>query len=108
MKNILLVLFCSIGSISVRADDSLTLRKIFDNIMLHGICYEQLRVLCKDVGHRLSGSPQAAAAVEWGVKAMKEAGADSVWLQPVWVPRWVRGTESLEIKMVSAKGFEKV
>src|SRR5690606_15791432 len=49
------------------------------------------------IGHRLSGSPQAEKAVLWAKHVLEETGADSVWLQPVNVPRWVRGEESLQI-----------
>ncbi|MBX2906229.1 MAG: M20/M25/M40 family metallo-hydrolase [Taibaiella sp.] len=80
-------------------NDSIMFRNISDEIMLHGTCYENLRVLCKTVGHRLSGTPAAAKAVAWGEKAMIEAGADNVWLQPVNVPKWTRGKESLQLKL---------
>lgn len=80
------------------AQDSLIMRKISDEIMLHGKCYDDLRVLCKEVGHRLSGSPQAAKAVDWGLEAMQEAGADRAWLQPVNVPHWIRGKEQLKVE----------
>ena len=73
--------------------------KISDEVLMHGTCYENLRVLCKTVGHRLSGTPEAAKAVIWGEQAMRAAGADSVWLQPVDVPLWVRGRESLYLKI---------
>ena len=53
--------------------------------------YEMLRDLCTTTGHRLSGSPGAAKAVEWTKKKMEELGFDTVWLEPVMVPRWVRG-----------------
>jgi carboxypeptidase Q len=79
--------------------DSLMFRKIAGEIMLHSTCYENLRVLCKTVGHRISGSPAAAKAVIWGEKAMKEAGADKVWLQAADVPYWCRGKESLYLKI---------
>lgn len=75
--------------------DSAQLRRIADEILLRGRCYEDLRTLCKKVGHRLSGSPAAAKAVQWGEEAMRAAGADRVWLQPVDVPHWVRGDEHL-------------
>src|ERR1043165_3131083 len=88
------------------AQDSLTFRKISDEVMLHGKCYEDLRYLCKQIGHRLSGSNQAEKAVEWGKKTLMEAGADKVWLQPVEVPNWVRGKESLKIKGNSDKIFK--
>lgn len=75
--------------------------------MLHSPCYENLRVLCKAIGHRISGSPQAAKAVVWGEKAMKETGADRVWLQPVDVPHWVRGKEELKLKYGKNGAFKK-
>ena len=77
--------------------DSTLLHRISDEVLLRGQCYNNLRVLCKTVGHRLSGSPAAANAVQWGKAALEAAGADSVWLQPVMVPVWVRGAESLKI-----------
>ncbi len=89
-------------------NDSLTMRKLSDNILLEGTCYENLRVLCKQVGHRLSGSPQAAKAVVWGQKAMEAAGADKVWLQPVDVPHWVRGKERLSLRFQGEKSFKDV
>ena len=74
-------------------------RKISDEILLHATCYDNLRVLCKTVGHRLSGTPAAAKAVVWGEKTMRETGADKVYLQPVNVPCWYRGRESLQLKI---------
>ena len=79
--------------------DSLMFRKLADEVLLHGTCYDNLRVLCKQVGHRLSGTPAAEKAVKWGEKAMRAAGADRVYLQPCDVPYWYRGKESLELKI---------
>jgi carboxypeptidase Q len=90
------LLLCSGSAI---AQDSVMFRKISDEILLHGTCYNNLRVLCKQVGNRLSGTPAAAKAVTWGEQAMKDAGADKVWLQPADVPYWYRGKESLELKV---------
>lgn len=84
---------------SASAQDSVMFKKISDEILLHGTCYSNLRTLCKSVGHRLSGSPEAAKAVTWGEQALKDAGADKVWLQPVDVPVWHRGKEKLELKI---------
>src|SRR4051812_39788329 len=77
--------------------DSAVAHRISDQILLHGKSYDDLRVLCKTIGHRLSATPAAAKAVTWAANALKEAGADKVILQPVWVPRWVRGKESLTV-----------
>lgn len=89
------------------AQDSVMFRKISDEIMLHGASYENLRVLCKQVGNRISGSANAAKAVEWGQKTMRATGADKVWLQPANVPYWYRGKESLRIKTGRGK-YKKV
>lgn len=98
MKLRLLTALMAAASLQAAAQDSVMLRKISNEIMLHGTCYDNLRVLCKNVGHRLAGSPQAARAVKWGERAMREAGADKVWLQPVDVPHWVRGEEHLYVR----------
>lgn len=107
MKRLLLCLFLLPFTAAAQSDSAM-LKKLRDEIMLRGTCYENLRVLTKTIGHRLSGSPQAAKAVLWGLAALKEAGADTVWLQPVWVPHWVRGEESLLVKMPGSNLFEEL
>lgn len=99
MKQRFLTLFAVTLAYTSVAQDSLMFRRISDEVMNHATCYDNLRVLCKKVGHRISGSIAAAKAVEWGEKAMKEAGADKVWLQPCDVPYWYRGKESLHLKI---------
>lgn len=60
--------------------------------------YGLLRSLCRTAPSRLSGSPGAAAAVEWARQAMLRLGLERVRLEPVQVPHWVRGeVERLEL-----------
>src|ERR1051325_1594856 len=106
MKRAFLLSVIFLPHILSAQSDSVMLQKLRDEIMMHSTCYENLRVLTKTIGHRLSGSPQAAKAVQWGLKAMKDAGADSAWLQPVWVPHWERGAEWLKVKLPGSKTFE--
>ena len=85
------------------AADSVFIRKVFDEALLRGQSYENLRYLTSTIGARLSGSAAAQQAVEWGKATMEKAGFDTVYLQPVLVPHWVRGAkESGEI--ISEKG----
>jgi hypothetical protein len=56
--------------------------------------YEALTYLCYHVGKRLSGTPQLNTAIQWGADLMRKAGLQNVTVQPVMVPRWVRGSES--------------
>ncbi len=58
--------------------------------------YARLSELCDGIGHRLSGSKQLDLAIEWAAASMRADGLD-VRLQPVRVPRWVRGRESAEM-----------
>jgi len=91
-----LVLLCALGCVRTyysNNPDSLTLRKIYDYHLTKSKSYSNLEYLATKIGGRLSGSPQAAKAVEWAVKAMYAAGADTVILQPCMVPHWVRGAK---------------
>jgi carboxypeptidase Q len=58
--------------------------------------FARLTDLCDKIGARMSGSPQADAAVEQIATALRAAGL-TVSLQPVKVPHWVRGEEQAEI-----------
>lgn len=87
----ILLLGATLLSAQSQNKDSLQVRKIYDFYLTQSIAYKQLDVLCHSIGGRLSGSPQAAKAVEWAKKAMYEAGADTVFLQPCTVKHWVRG-----------------
>jgi len=73
--------------------DSLTIRKLYDYYLTQSKTYSNLETLCLKIGGRISGSPQAAQAVEWAKKAMYAAGADTVILQPCMVPHWERGAK---------------
>jgi carboxypeptidase Q len=57
--------------------------------------YRKLERLCDDIGHRLSGSPQLDRALLWAAGAMRDDGHENVRIEPVTVPHWVRGRESL-------------
>ena len=73
------------------AEDSAMVARIHDHVLGEGGCYEDLRVLCKDVGARLSGSAEADAAILWGAGVLTGIGAGEVRMQPVVVPHWERG-----------------
>ena len=86
------VLFLAGLSLSGQSADSLQIRKIFDESLLRGRSYDWLNHLSNQIGGRLSGSVQAKQAVEYTKKELEALGLDRVWLQPVMVPKWVRGT----------------
>lgn len=95
MHRIFLILGAVISTLFAAAQptDSAIIKKIVDEVMTNGKAYENLAYLCKKIGPRLSGSPQAQQAVEATAMMLKQAGADTVYLQPCMVPHWVRGAK---------------
>jgi hypothetical protein len=100
MKNWLVILFSSLALLfttSLRAQTPLQeghaafIRQVFDSALVQGQSWPMLEHLCKQIGHRLSGSENAHKAVLYTRSQMLKLGFDSVWLQPVMVPVWVRG-----------------
>ena len=59
--------------------------------------WERLAELGDTFGHRLSGSRALEDAIDWAVEQMKKDGLENVHKEPVKVPHWVRGRESLQI-----------
>ena len=74
-----------------KVQDAEMLRKIYDQALTNGMAYEWLDDLSNDIGGRLSGSLEAERAVQYTKEVMESIGLDSVWLQPVMVPKWTRG-----------------
>lgn len=84
-------------------NDSEVIKRLFTEALNKGKAYEDLRFMCKNIGHRLSGSVAAQKAVEYTQKLMRDYGFDSVYLQYVQVPHWVRG-EKEEAKAFLSNG----
>lgn len=90
LKSLLLSLIL-IPALATSQDHEKTIKSIYDSELSDGQVYQNLKVLCKEIGSRLSGSPEAAAAVEYTKQLMESYDFDTVYLQPVMVPHWVRG-----------------
>ena len=59
--------------------------------------WRRLAELTDTFGPRLSGSDNLERAIDWAVDTMKKDGFDNVHKEPVMVPKWVRGNESLDL-----------
>ncbi len=99
-------LFLGINFISAQQSesdkDAFFIKEIYDKALTDGQGYDWLMYLTKRIGGRLSGSPQAAAAVEYTKQMMDTMNMDRVWLQPVMVPHWVRGEKEV-CRMISER-----
>lgn len=102
MKKYLLPIFfvCSLSIAHGQQQDSLLLRRLATEMLTNSTAYENLRTLTKQIGGRLAGSPQMLKAEKWGEQALKEAGADKIYLQACQVPHWVRGAKE-EARIIS-------
>lgn len=69
------------------------IKRIQQAALASDYAYRQLAHLCNNIGPRLSGSPQAQAAVDYVAAEMRKLGLE-VKLEKVSVPHWVRGEET--------------
>ncbi len=79
-------------NVCAQSEDEKQLKKIYDQALTNGKAYDWLNYLSNQIGGRLSGSVQAQLAVDYTKKQLDSLGLDRVYLQPVMVPKWVRGT----------------
>jgi len=106
MQRILLIFisaFINLTSVKAQNKDSISIKRIFNETLENGRAYQWLYDLTENVGPRLAGSKEAGTAVEWAKQKMIEAGADSVYLEEVMVPHWVRGAKEKGV-IVEASG----
>src|SRR3954463_14209511 len=71
--------------------------RLMGEAMSSDAAWQRLAYLGDTYGNRLSGSPNLEAAIRWAVDEMKRDGLQNGDTEPVKVPHWVRGRESLEI-----------
>ena len=87
-----LIFFQFIGAQKISSEED-KIRDIYVKSLTEGKSYSWLEYLSKNIGGRLSGSLNAQRAIDWIKDELNNITAfDSVWLQPVMVPKWVRGT----------------
>src|ERR1700752_5242047 len=75
--------------------------------------YQYLEELSDDIGARVTGSPEAGRAIEWGVEKMKAIGIENVHAEPWELSRgWTRISADAEIEspihrrvMIDAMGW---
>ena len=94
MLRTLTILCClSLSISSYSQTDEEVIKKIYSTSLSNGQSYDWLNYLSNQIGGRLSGSLNAEKAVAWGKEQLDSLGLTKVWLQPVMVPKWVRGAK---------------
>lgn len=59
--------------------------------------FSRLATMCDTFGPRFTGSKNLESAIDWCLAEMKKDGFQNVRGEEVIVPRWVRGSESVEL-----------
>jgi len=83
-------------------EDSIAIRKIYDEALSSHIAYKNLEYLTEKIGARLCGSQQLYDAIRYTQQLMMNMGLDTVYLQKVKIPHWVRGEKEI-CKVISSK-----
>jgi len=92
MKKYILCALVLVGQMAVaQQEDEVHIKKIYHTALTDGKAYDWLNHLSNQIGGRLSGSVQAEQAIAYTKRELDALGLDRVWLQPVMVPKWVRG-----------------
>lgn len=109
-RTILSILCYSVLLFSANAQtdsDAFFIKKIYNAALTEGASYDWLYEMSTKIGGRLSGSPQAAAAVEYTRQELEDLGVDTVYLQACLVPHWVRGDKE-QVRIVNSNAVGSV
>ncbi len=86
--------------------EALFIKRIYDHTLSKGQCDLWLEHLSNNIGGRLTGSDNAATAVDYTHQVLSDIPlVDKVWKQPCMVPKWVRG--DIEEVSISSNGVKK-
>ncbi len=110
MTRTLRFLVCALGALSASsplaaqaADSAIAVHyrdvaaQILHAALADSSAYDRLGRLVDGNGHRLSGSASLERAIDWVVAEMKQDGLANAHTEPVKVPHWERGRESVEL-----------
>jgi len=106
MKRTFFSLVFIVAAMATGAQESDLIKSIFNEALTDQTAYNNLRVLCKEHNGRVTGSPEAEGAVNYTYKLMQDMDLDSVFLQDVQVPQWVRG-EAEQAMIISSNWGKK-
>ena len=100
----LILLIAFTNNLNSQLSDSAVIQSISNYAFNSSTAFDNLRYLCKQIGNRISGSPQLYQAEKWSYITLLQAGTDTVYTQTCQVPHWVRGsTETGTYKWLSSK-----
>ncbi|MFQ6613292.1 MAG: M28 family metallopeptidase [Fidelibacterota bacterium] len=91
-----LFLSCSNPATPIRSYQPVA-EKIIQTALADTAAFDRLAYLVDTFGPRLSGSDNLELAIDWALEELEKTGLENVRSEPVMVPHWVRGRESLTL-----------
>ena len=89
---LLLALLAGLASCSKPGpDDKKIISQIFSEALSDTTAYNNLKTLCTRYEGRICGTSEADSAVLWSETLLRSMGLDTVYRQPLKVPKWERG-----------------
>ncbi len=110
MRQVLLLIFmCGLlFEPGAQTTEEEIVKTIFDEALTDYAAYYNLGYLCKKFPGRITGSVEAAGAVDYTFELMEKMQLDTVFKQPVKVLHWVRGGEEKAFIDSEKNGKKKV
>ena len=71
--------------------------RLIDAALQDSFAYERLALLTDLFGPRFGGTDNLEMALDWILAEMERDGLENVRAEPVMIPKWVRGAESLHL-----------
>lgn len=100
------------GFFSLSNPERISLEKAFarinNEVMSHSRAYETLADASKQIGHRLTGSPNGARAETYAFDLLKSYGFKDVQYEPFEVESWSRDTVTLSVVPNRSDNFREV
>ncbi len=92
MRYLLFLFLMSFGEIiTAQSPGKDVVDAIFNEALNDRTSYQQLHRLCKEAPGRLSGTDEIDTALDLTAEFLNQAGADTVFYQPLMAPNWKRG-----------------
>jgi hypothetical protein len=102
MKNLIpAILLVLSTSYAYTQSDEIIMHNIYLDELSSSPVYGNLKYLTKEIGNRINGSPKLSAAIEFTRQLMINYEFDTVYLQPVMVPHWIRGNDEI-VKIINS------
>lgn len=95
--SLLILSACDTSEPVFSAEEIATATALRDQALEANVAYTVLESLTTEVGPRPAGSVGEERSISWALAKFEELGFDKVYLEPVSVPKWTRGTASAEI-----------